>query len=173
MGARRLMPIVLTLGIFLGGCSVSPTERPRDGSARVGRETVVPADATPEGNISNVTIRFIDDAEVAATATAQAQVTPVPPTLIPPPQLGPTTPTGIVAGASPVPGGLFVIGQTDGVGANVRESPSTSAPVLGNLAEGTLVERLDAPVSSEGRAWQRVRSGSLEGWVVAVVVRSR
>jgi hypothetical protein len=259
MGAQRLLPIVLMLSVALAGCNAGPIDRPRDGSARVGRETVVPADATPDGTVTNVTIRFIDDAEVAATGTAQAQVTPASPTLIPAPSLGSVTPLPIVAVGSPgsligrtpgwriartdrqgvrlratpsangatvssvaegtlvepiegpvvnegerwvqiqapggrrgwvadryleppaiptlapvpSPGGLYVIGATDGAGANVRQSPSTGAPVLGNLPEGTLVERLDAPVTSEDRAWQRVRGGGLEGWVVAVVVRPR
>ncbi|MGS4768166.1 SH3 domain-containing protein, partial [Acinetobacter baumannii] len=65
------------------------------------------------------------------------------------------------------------MGQTDGAGANVRESPSTDAPVLGNLREGTVVEPLEGAVAPDGRPWRRVRGGGLDGWVVAVVVRPR
>jgi uncharacterized protein YraI len=77
------------------------------------------------------------------------------------------------AAASPgVPTG-FVIGRTDGAGANVRESPSTSAPVLGNLREGSMVQPIEGPVPVDGRAWQKVQGNGLEGWVLAVVVTPR
>jgi uncharacterized protein YraI len=66
-----------------------------------------------------------------------------------------------------------VIVATDGAGANLRTGPSTSAPVITTLAEGTLVEALGDPVTVEGRAWRQIRSGDREGWVVAVVVRQR
>jgi hypothetical protein len=67
----------------------------------------------------------------------------------------------------------FVIVATDGRGANLRDGPSTSARVLTTLAEGTAVETLGQPVTVEGRAWQQIRGGGYEGWVVAVVVRRR
>jgi uncharacterized protein YraI len=66
-----------------------------------------------------------------------------------------------------------VIGATDGAGANLRTGPSTAAPVIATLAEGTPVEVLGDPISAEGRAWRQVRSGDRAGWVVAVVVRPR
>jgi len=47
------------------------------------------------------------------------------------------------------------------------------APVITTLAEGTPVEALDEPVSTEGRSWRKVRSGDREGWVLAVVVQPR
>jgi hypothetical protein len=56
---------------------------------------------------------------------------------------------------------------------NLRAAPSTAAPVLATLREGTLVEALGEPISVEGRSWQEIRSESREGWVVAVVVRRR
>jgi hypothetical protein len=73
--------------------------------------------------------------------------------------------------ASPVAG--YVIVATDGAGANVRTGPSTSASVVTTLREGTPVEVIGDPVNSEGRAWRQIRSGSQQGWVVAVVVRAR
>jgi uncharacterized protein YraI len=66
-----------------------------------------------------------------------------------------------------------VIGATGGARVNLRASPSTSAPVVTTLAEGTPVEILDEPVPAQGRSWQRVRNGDHEGWVVAVVVQHR
>jgi hypothetical protein len=101
----------------------------------------------------------------------------------PPPTLAPPTaassPTTLAQGPdaapslspSPIPG--FVIVATDGAGANVRTGPSTGAPVVTTLREGTSVEVIGDPVNAEGRAWRRIRSGDKEGWVVAVVVRQR
>jgi len=66
-----------------------------------------------------------------------------------------------------------VIVATDGAGVNMRQAPSTSAPVITTLREGTPVEAIGAPVTAEGRAWQQIRSGGRDGWVVAVTVRQR
>jgi hypothetical protein len=75
---------------------------------------------------------------------------------------------------SPQPGiGGFVIGATDGRGANLREGPSTSGRVITTLAEGTAVEVLGEPVNVGGQSWRQIRAGGREGWVVAVVVRRR
>jgi len=66
-----------------------------------------------------------------------------------------------------------IIAATGGVPVNMRTGPSTAAPVITTLREGTLVEALGVPVSAEGRSWQEIRSESGEGWVVAGVVRKR
>jgi hypothetical protein len=102
------------------------------------------------------------------------------PTLSPPlaPEGGTPSPTTLgsqpsPAALSPTPLPAYVIVATDGAGANLRAGPSTSAPVITTLAEGTLVEVLDDPVSVEGRSWRQIRSGDRQGWVVAVVVRRR
>jgi len=60
-----------------------------------------------------------------------------------------------------------------GMPVNMGVGPSTSAPVIATLCEGTLVEALGEPISVEGRSWQEIRSESRVGWVVAVVVRRR
>jgi hypothetical protein len=49
---------------------------------------------------------------------------------------------------------------TNGQGVNVREQPDASARRLGGLAEGATVEAGE-------RAWRRIRTGVLEGWVAA------
>ena len=69
--------------------------------------------------------------------------------------------------------GGYVIVATDGAGVNMRAAPSTSAPVITTVREGTPVEVIGEPVTSEGRAWQQIRAGNREGWVVAVTVRRR
>ena len=66
-----------------------------------------------------------------------------------------------------------IIVATGGQPVNMRAGPSTSAPVITTLREGTLVEALGEPISVEGRSWQEIRSESQQGWVVAVVVRRR
>jgi uncharacterized protein YraI len=66
-----------------------------------------------------------------------------------------------------------VIVATDGQGANMRTEPSTRAPVIATLREGTPVEVLGDPVTAEGRPWRQIRAGGRDGWVVAVVVRPR
>jgi uncharacterized protein YraI len=66
-----------------------------------------------------------------------------------------------------------IIGATGGSRVNLRADPSTRAPVVASLAEGTPVEALGEPVSAEGRSWQQIRAGDREGWVVAVVVQHR
>jgi SH3-like domain-containing protein len=86
------------------------------------------------------------------------------PSLAPPTLAPPSTPAPVVSA---------VIGATGGTSVNLRTGPSTGAPVVATLAEGTPVEVLDEPVPAEGRSWQRIRSGDHEGWVVAVVVQPR
>lgn len=66
-----------------------------------------------------------------------------------------------------------VIAATGGGAVNMRAGPSTTAPVIGTLTEGTRVEVLGDPVSAEGREWRPIRSGGRDGWVVAVVVHQR
>jgi hypothetical protein len=100
-----------------------------------------------------------------------------PPTLVSATSLSPgASPSpGAVALASPSPSPIpgFVIVATDGQGANMRSAPSTSAPVITTLREGTPVAVLGEPVTREGRAWREIQSGSQRGWVVAVVLRQR
>src|SRR5688500_14263492 len=109
MAKLQPMAIVLMLCVALGGCTASPSERPRDGSTRVGRETPQPDEATAAASVTNVTIRFIDDDELAATATAQAQATALrptaPSTLIPAPDQRSTNDTPVAASAAS-PGAL-------------------------------------------------------------------
>ena len=107
-----------------------------------------------------------------------------PPTLAPAPALVPPVATSSsaprnqqgpneVQPSTPAPVTSAVIGATNGAGANLRTGPSMQAPVITTLAEGTPVEALDEPVSTEGRSWRKVRSGDREGWVLAVVVQPR
>ncbi len=49
---------------------------------------------------------------------------------------------------------------------NVRSAPSTSAPVMGKLPSGTVVENLGCQ-QSEGRTWCHIADGDASGWAAA------
>jgi SH3-like domain-containing protein len=76
-----------------------------------------------------------------------------------------------VPSPSPAPGHVIV--ATDGVGANLRAGPSSAGLIITTLAEGTPVDILGDPVSSDGRSWRQIRAAGREGWIVSVVVRQR
>jgi hypothetical protein len=125
--------------------------------------------------------RPLDGAPVgsAAKPVSESPTSGPPPTLIPvgsaPADASPATvasPSPLPP-PSPTPEAGFVIVATDGAGANMRAAPSTSAPVITTLREGTAVAVLGEPVNAEGRAWRHIQAGNQQGWVVAVVVRAR
>ena len=60
--------------------------------------------------------------------------------------------------ASPTMVPTHIIMATGGMPVNLRAGPSTAAPVLTTLREGTLVEALGEPISIEGRSWQEIRT---------------
>jgi hypothetical protein len=154
----RIGRLLLLCAALLGACARPPPERPREG-----------APAGVEGRAAR------DDEGSASSPT------PSPSAALGDAPLPLTTPgrqasNGVQAGTPaplPSPSPAHVIVATDGAGANLRTGPSTAAPVVTTLAEGTLVEVLGDPVSAAGRSWRQVRSGDREGWVVAVVVRQR
>jgi SH3-like domain-containing protein len=60
------------------------------------------------------------------------------------------------------------VANTDGQGANLRQRPSTTAPVLRTLPDGAIVEAIGGETNNEGRAWRNVRDQSgATGWVAA------
>jgi hypothetical protein len=105
------------------------------------------------------------------TATAGPVV--VPPSLSASPAASPSPGPGTVISpaASPSPSGPTVrlkIANTEGQGANLRQRPSTTAPVLRTLADGTVVEAIGGETNAEGRVWRNVRDqGGATGWVAA------
>jgi hypothetical protein len=117
------------------------------------------------------------DPSSLSTSTAGPVV--VPPTLSAPgsPQPGASpspAPGGTVispaASPSPsaAPGVRMKIANTEGQGANMRQRPSTTAPVLRTLPEGTVVEVIGGETQAEGRAWRNIRDpGGATGWVAA------
>jgi SH3-like domain-containing protein len=68
---------------------------------------------------------------------------------------------------------IYVVAAVGERGLNVRESPSTLAPILGSLKEGEVVERLDGPREGDGRLWLQVRTDAVTGWVIAEAIGER
>jgi Bacterial SH3 domain len=104
------------------------------------------------------------DARAAASSATHAPIATL---------AAPATPAPPSPAASPTMAPTHIIVGTGGLPVNVRTGPSTAAPVITTLREGTLVEALGEPFSIEGRSWQEIGSESRQGWVVAVVVRRR
>jgi hypothetical protein len=153
----RVVTALVVAVLLLSACGgPSPIDRPRDGAPVGAKDSAPPPD--PSG---------------------------APPTLSAPGQPTPgATPDGVTLALpspssspspspSPAIGPPQVIAATDGRGANLRDAPGTRSRVLTTLAEGTVVEVLSAPVTVDNQPWRLVRSGSREGWVLALVLRPR
>jgi hypothetical protein len=167
---------LVAAAVLLGACSSPSSTRQHEVTPEaVDARPVFPTSvATSPAQLSEVTIEVVDSRPVLPENVAALP----PPTLVPPPP--PVRPVATpplapdeMQSNTPAPVVSAVISATNGGGANLRTDPSTRAPVITTLAEGTPVEALGEPVSAEGRAWQKVRSGDREGWVVAVVVQPR
>jgi len=176
----RIVSLIVSM-VLLGACSSPSPARPREATPEaVDSRPVLPVSvaASPapprEGTLEVVDSRPVLPVDVATLPAP----TLAPPTLAPPPALvppvaTPSSATSEIQPSTPAAMASMVIGATGGTRVNLRTGPSMAAPVIATLAEGTPVEALDEPVSAEGRAWQRIRSGDREGWVVAVVVQPR
>lgn len=64
------------------------------------------------------------------------------------------------------------IGNTEGQGANMRLRPSTTAPVVRTLAEGTVVEVIGNETNADGRNWRNIRDGNSTGWVASDLLKA-
>ncbi|MCC6179419.1 MAG: SH3 domain-containing protein [Chloroflexi bacterium] len=85
---------------------------------------------------------------------------------------------------SPVPGGTTTrsgattservrVVNAEGGNVNVRSEPSTSAAVLTQVTEGTLLEIAGPDRQAEGRTWRNVRtSGGQSGWIASTLVET-
>jgi hypothetical protein len=79
------------------------------------------------------------------------------------------SPSPVVINPSTAPAiGQARVANTDGQGANLRQRPSTTAPVVKLVPDGTTVDVIGADQPSEGRVWRNVREpGGSTGWVAA------
>jgi hypothetical protein len=93
----------------------------------------------------------------AATATPAAAAAAAPSPAVSPTPRGPDPPWfKIVAG---------------GDGANMRQAPSTSAPIVQKLSDNTVVDNLDEQRSADGLTWRHVKEGDVDGWVAAELLQ--
>ena len=115
------------------------------------------------------------DPSTLPTSTPGAVVVPSPAASVNgSPVAGPSPSPGTVIspGASPSPaaspGARLKVANTEGQGANMRQRPSTTAPVLRTLPDGTVVEAIGGEQNAEGRSWRNVRDpGGATGWIAS------
>lgn len=55
----------------------------------------------------------------------------------------------------------------DGGSVNMRSDPSTSADVVTQVPEGTMLDVIGPNRDAEGRTWRNVRTGSQSGWIAS------
>lgn len=68
---------------------------------------------------------------------------------------------------------VYTVAAVGERGLNVRESPSVTAPVVGSLREGQVVQVAAGPREGDGRQWLQVRTDVVTGWVVAEAIGER
>jgi hypothetical protein len=111
------------------------------------------------------------DPSTLPTSTAGPVV--VPPTVAASgsPAAGPSPSPGagtVISPSPAAPGVRLKVANTEGQGANMRQRPSTTAPVLRTLPDGTVVEAIGGETNAEGRNWRNVRdSGGATGWIAS------
>ena len=71
------------------------------------------------------------------------------------------------------PGQLFVVQTAPDLRLTIRARPDLNAPVVGRLANGTAVRRIEGPVAGGGFIWVRIESDELSGWCVQEGLRPR
>jgi hypothetical protein len=57
--------------------------------------------------------------------------------------------------------------SASGEGANMRQTPSRTAPVVKELRDGAVVDNLDEQRTADGLSWRHVKDGDADGWVAA------
>lgn len=123
----------------------------------------------------SVAMRYFESGRPEPGSLPNATPAPVvvPSPAVPSPGAGasPSPGTVIQPSASPSPGASgarMKILNTEDQGANMRQRPSTTAPVLRTLPEGTVVEVIGGETNAEGRGWRNVRdAGGATGWVAS------
>jgi len=85
------------------------------------------------------------------------------------PGAGAASPSPVLIQPSPSPGlGRVRVANTEGQGANLRQRPSTSAPLVRSLADSTILEVIGSDQQAEGRTWRNVREpAGATGWLAA------
>lgn len=99
----------------------------------------------------------------APTGGSPVAISPPQPTLI----AGP----GQTPGQAPATGERVRVVDTGGSGANLRERPGSTAPVVKTVPDGTVLAVVGADQQVDGRGWRNVREPEgTQGWVAAELV---
>lgn len=77
-----------------------------------------------------------------------------------------TTTTALAAGTAAPAGQPYIVATRDGQRLNVRSGPGQNNPVVGTLANGTVVRVLSPPQASGNFNWVQIEAGNVAGWCV-------
>ena len=122
-----------------------------------------------------------------AAASAAPPVSPSEPSTAPTPSPAPTSspqPSPTLSPAQPsaapsssaAPSGVgprYVVATNTGQNLVVRAGPGTATQRVASLANGSVVEATGASQQAEGSTWLQIRSGNVQGWVIAGAVRQQ
>jgi hypothetical protein len=105
---------------------------------------------------------------VAAPSGTVAVITPTAgaagPAAAPAASALPVPPPGVIA-----PGARVVI-STSGAGANIRQSPTTTAPIVTSQDDGTPLTITGASKDADGFTWWPVQGDGFSGWVAGALI---
>lgn len=65
---------------------------------------------------------------------------------------------------------VYTVAAVGERGLNVRATPSTSAPIVGSLQEGQVVEVVGEPRDGDDRRWLQIKTDAVTGWVIAEAI---
>jgi hypothetical protein len=103
----------------------------------------------------------------AAAASSPVVITPPQGTAIAPPSGAP----GQTPGQASANGERLRVIDTGGSGANLRERPAATAPIVKTVPDGALLQVIGADQQVDGRGWRNVRDADgTQGWVAAELV---
>jgi hypothetical protein len=81
---------------------------------------------------------------------------------------GSTAPMSTTGSGSATGGPRVRVANTGGTGVRMRAQPSTTAPIAGRLADGTVLEIVGEDKVADGHTWRNVRApGDGRGWVAS------
>ncbi|HVC32688.1 MAG TPA: efflux RND transporter permease subunit [Chloroflexota bacterium] len=110
-----------------------------------------------------------------SNAPPDAAPAPAPPAVPPALPDAASPPTSVAtpsSGASTA--GVAQVGNTGGLGLNLRGGPGTNNPVVASLSDGTQLVSLGNETTADGHVWLKVRtSGGAVGWVAQDYLRGQ
>jgi hypothetical protein len=139
--------------------------------ARIAQALILASGLVLLGSLASFFLPQAVEAVIPPTPTATLTSTPLPsptPTETPLPSPTPEPTATLTLTPDPEIAGTAVVGNTGGMGVNVRTSPGTNSPVLIQVQDGTPLLLLGNSEIVEGFYWQNVRlEDGGEGWIAA------